>query len=250
MTPTRDDDGADVRLAPYFQELERELVRAGERQLRRRNRRRTLVAAAVAVVVAGGVIAVSSSLRSEPVRAADVEVQREGDERFRVSFDRDELDATTIVEQLRDAGLNVHVVETPTGSSRVGRVVAVGSDPNDVAVADADGMVVYEGTWGATIDVAVGVESEGSFDAFTDALLPGEPLACDSWVGQAATDLLRIADAKGITVTFRDEQLLRQLATDELTGYVVQSAIAVAQDEVRVSVVRGDATPNPDPACR
>jgi hypothetical protein len=250
MTPTRDDHGADVPLAPYFQQLERELVRAGERQLRRRNRRRTLVAAAVAVAVAGGVIVASSSLRSEPVRAADVEVQRDGDDRVRVSFDRDEYDATTIVAQLRDAGLTVRVVETPTGSSRVGRVVAVSSDPDDVVVADADGKVVYEGAWAAPIDVAVGVASAGAFDAFTDALLPGEPLACDSWVGQAATDLVRIADAKGITVTFRDDQLLRQLTTDELSGYVVQSAIAVAQDEVRVTVAVGDATTNPDPSCR
>jgi hypothetical protein len=247
MTPTRDERGARDALPPFFEQLEHELVRAGERQLRRRNRRRTLVAAAVAVIVAAGALAVSAGLRSDSAEATDIQVATDG-ERVTVTFDRDEIDGATVVEQLRAAGLTVDEVRTPTGSSRVGRVVAIGGGP-DLTVADSNGTVTYEGLWGARIQVHVGEATSGGFDAFTDALAAGEPLACGAWKGQAASDLSAVADANGITVTFRDEERQRMVSADELTGYVVTGAIAVAPDEVRVDVVEGDARPDPDPGC-
>jgi hypothetical protein len=250
VTPTRDDRSRDDSAAtPFFEQLEVELVRAGERQVRKRAQRRSLAAAAVAVAIASIGVGIVTSLRSDPVQAEDVRIDVEG-ERVTVTFDRDELSGKTVVEQMRRAGLDVDAVPTPTGSSRVGKVVGVNGDTETLEIADLDGEVRYSGPRGVKIEVLIGeaVDDEG-YTAFTDAFLPGEPLACVGWVGQRAVELTRAADAKGVDVAFRHEEDQRILDRSALADLVVTQAIAVSPDEVKVFVDRVDATPNPRTGC-
>ena len=170
--------------------LREELVRAAAR---RRARGRSLVAT---IGVLLGACALLVATRPVPA-LADVAVDvRDG--RLLVRLVDLEHRPEHIEGVLRGLGLDASVVDAPVGPSRVGRFVGTLDEGLHAAVrrlgaaaAGFEGFSVPVG-WTGHLDLRVGrPASPGeSYAVFSDALAPGEPLACRPLLGRSAGEVL------------------------------------------------------------
>jgi hypothetical protein len=171
--------------------LRRELVRAAAR---RRSRSRSLVLTIGALVASAALLVVSG-----PGPAlADVQVEVQGG-RLLVRLVDLEHRPEHIEGVLRGLGLDASVVDAPVGPSQVGRFVGT-LDDSDLATdlrrlgaakATFQGFSVPVG-WTGRLDLRVGRPAGPgeSYAVFSDALAPGEPLACRPLLGRPADEVL------------------------------------------------------------
>jgi hypothetical protein len=188
-------------------ELRHELVlAAGRRRLRRR--RRPLQVAGAALAVALSALAIASG----PSPAlADVRVERTGD---RVLITLLELadDPHRVEASLRAAGVDAAVEAIPTGPSAVGRFVGTAETaelPTELVRVEGSSTAFVAFSlpigWEGSLRLFVGrpAEPHEHYRAFTDALAPGEPLACLPLVGARAAAAADVAAERAEHVDLR-----------------------------------------------
>lgn len=183
---------------PYREVAERLGVTEGTARIRvtrgLRHLRVALVAVLVAIALLVGVGAVAPF---EDAATADV-VVRIDDHDVVVTLEDLEHRADRIEAAVREAGLDVSVVAVPVGPSRVGRFLGQGSSgplPPELRWVDqgpdgSRGFVLPVG-WPGTLHLLVGAPAgaDQPYAVFSDALRPGEPLACRDVLGHPAREL-------------------------------------------------------------
>jgi hypothetical protein len=171
--------------------LRAELVRAAAR---RRTRHRPLVALLGGLLLAGAALV---ALRPVPA-LADIELELRGD-RLLVRLEDLEHRPEHIEGVLRGVGLDASVVAAPVGPSEVGRFVGTLDDarlPSEVHALDHGGAT-FAGfsvprDWTGHLELRVGRPARDGepYAVFSDALAPGEPLACRRLLGRPAGAVL------------------------------------------------------------
>lgn len=195
----------------FTEALRQQLVEAAERRaLAEEPHRRGwvrwsagLVAAAMLAVVFVGV----GTLRDDQVVAADVDIRVAGESLVLELRGRD-VSSAEIVEAAKEAGLDVTVSEVPVGPSNVGRLVnSTASElPPVLEAIGADGRTFlgfripkdWPGTLGLTLGRAA-LPGE-PFAVASDALQPGEPLACRELMGRDLAEVATELRAEEFTV--------------------------------------------------
>lgn len=224
---------------PCVQQLRAELVRAAAR---RRQRGRP-------VLLGFGVVAlaVASLLATSPAPArADVHVERRGD-RLIVSLTDLEHRPEHIEGVLRGLGLDATVVAAPVGPSQVGRFVGTEDDAGlapevrrvGAGPASFAGFSVPLG-WRGHLALQVGRPAGPGepYAIFSDALAPGEPLACRALLGLPVAPVLDLLAGLDLDVLVRHDP----------GGAVVRAIHATGPD--RVVVRLGPPSPTAtSPAC-
>lgn len=176
--------------SPFQEALRAELMAAARRDLGRRRRGRL----AGALAAASAAVAGSLALLWPSPAAADVEVRFRGDE-VEVRIVDLRTDPDEVRSAMREAGLAVDVQGTPTGPSAVGRFVsATVPEGGEIPVTyGSDGVTfdafVVQRDYVGTLVIVVGVPASGDelYGFGTDALAPGEPLACQALVGRTVS---------------------------------------------------------------
>lgn len=251
-----------MSLGPDFvATLREDLVRAALRQHRRRRARRARLTGAVvlAVAVAGGAVLIATT----PSPAlADVRVEvAQG----RVSVTLEDLEHRPgrIEAAIRSTGLDVRVSAVPAGPSGVGRFLG---DASSGAVPDlveldpsSEGFAGFSLPvgWPGRLDLRVGRPARGdeSYAAFTDALAPGEPLACQPLLGRPAVQVAEELAATSLEVAFVAGEgphleliAARDVASREYGRWSVVRVDATSRYRVVVRIRAGQSpTPSPSP---
>jgi hypothetical protein len=171
--------------------LRGELVRAAAR---RRARGRSLALSVTALLLLVATVALA-----RPVPAlADVDVEVRAGRLFVRLVDLEHR-PDHIEGVLRGVGLDASVVAAPVGPSRVGRFVGALDDAALAAEvhrlgADRDsfGGLSVPLRWPGHLDLRVGRPAEAGepYAVFSDALAPGEPLACRPLLGRPVAEVL------------------------------------------------------------
>jgi hypothetical protein len=241
---------------PFTEALRDELVRAAERQAsgatpkKRRAVPRSLVLAAAALVLA--VLASALLLSSPKAAKADVRIeQRDG--RIIVTLVDLEHRPGFIEKAVREAGLDITVKALPVGPSRVGRFLfeadATGDAP-DLQTIDQQGSSFVGFSvpvgWTGHLKLYVGRPPAAgeAYGAFSDALAPGEPLACLDLVGKPASAVAKAVDGRDLDVTFvvsREGQgvvrlPLSKVETSAYADWVVVRLTALSPKRISVDV--------------
>lgn len=239
--------------SPFQDALRAELVTAARRDRRRRRGRIAGAVTAAAAAAAGSV----ALLWPSPA-AADVEVRFRGDDVV-VSIVDLQTDPDEVRDAMEDAGLAAEVVGAPTGPSAVGRFAGVSltaPGPVPVTTSGSDG-VTFDGfvvprDYPGTILITVGVPAEPGqmYDVGTDALAPGEPLACRAVVGRTVADLPPLS---GLEVRVIPQPASSPIAidapeVDPYLGWYVTGARATSRASV-VLLASADPVPRQDPTC-
>ncbi|MCU1380888.1 MAG: hypothetical protein JWN29_3871 [Acidimicrobiales bacterium] len=158
------------------------------------------VAAAV-VVIAFGVIAFSA-WRSEPV-SAGVDVRRSGAHVVLRVFGT-APPASEIQEIAHRNGLNIDVTEVPVGPSLVGQMFPSTVVPPEVdftgGITHGSRTISFPLNWKGRLGLLIGRPARGgeAYGQPSDALAPGEPLACQQ--GSTAEAVAAAAERQGVTV--------------------------------------------------
>jgi hypothetical protein len=185
-----------TELLPFTTALRAELLAAATRVVAARRRRARRVAAASAVVVVLALVVSASVLvRLDLGRVASADVVVEVDDgEVVVTLQDIEQRPERIEAAVRAAGLDVSIAAVPVGPSRVGRFLGretAGSVPPELRwLDDLRGFALPVG-WSGSLRLLVGEPADGDepYAVFSDALLPGEPLACRAIVGRRAADV-------------------------------------------------------------
>lgn len=196
------------------------------------------VAATIALVV--GVLLINVPGNESEV-AADVTVRQEGNS-VTVSIEHN-IDVSQIEAAMRDTGVEVTVVPTPTGPSRVNRFVGIVGPPS-ARLTGGDGTASNSATFvkGSEVQILLGVAADGRpYDVPTDAWLRNEPLAGEPLTGttfaESGAELERRATAAGATLDLRSDAN-GQPTTPQPTDVIV-SAQATSATSVLVMLHRG-----------
>ena len=171
----------------------------------RARRNRMLILAAAAVVA----VALMSGLligRSADPAAADVEVSIDGPD-FVVRLTSLETRPDEIVAEARAAGLDVRVREVPVGPSNVGKFIgSSGDQPADFRPIDpeSDAFTGFRISkdWPGTLELVLGRAARDgeSWIGPTDALQPGEALACEPLLGDPVESVARELEDRDLAV--------------------------------------------------
>jgi hypothetical protein len=243
-----------------------ELGRAAVRQHRQRRRRlrATAVGVVATVAVAAGVL---TATVDAPPAAAGVEIEvRNG--RIFVRLTDLEARAGLVEAVLRDAGIDAGVTAEPVGPSNLGRFVQSRSD-----LPEAEQLDLRRGTY-ATLVVPTGhrgrltivigrpAEPGERYVTSSDAVAPGEPLACLDVLGRPARQLAEIAedrpgvtieadafgtDASGAHVIVASAIPASSIASSPYADWIVIDAQATAADRVKVHLTVDGRDPAPEP---
>jgi hypothetical protein len=246
----------------FVVQLRGELLAAAARvaEQRRRRARRAAVGTTVAAVAAAVVLVV---LPRPDAAAADVVVRRT---RGAVEITLVDLEhrPDRIEAAAREAGVDLEVRAVPVGPSSVGRFVGLWTStslgPAPRRLHDGPegfrGFSVPEG-WPGSLRLLVGAPArrDEPYARASDALAPGEPLACRPVVGRRAAELARSLPRQGIHLRFivRDVGVTHVVERDDVergpwAGWVATQAESTARGEVVVDVVApGPTAPHPAP---
>ena len=201
---------------------------------------RVVAAVAAAAVLIVGVLVVSLSSHDSDV-GADVTVLKQGDT-VTVSIEND-VDVAQIEQAMKDTGVKVTVIPTPTGPSRVNRFVGL-SGPASTKLIGGDGTSSNKATFrrGSKVQIQLGVAANGRpYVVATVAWAPSEPLDGPSLAGQdlrtAGAELTARAQKSGARLDYRLDST-GQPTTPE-PGDVIVNAQATAADQVLVMLHRG-----------
>jgi hypothetical protein len=234
----------------YADELHAAAVRL---QARAAAPRRRPVLVPVAAAVAGVALVVGTLLGGLRPHAADASVRVQVEEgRVIVTLVDLEHRPEEIEAAVRAAGLDVSVVAVPVGPSEVGRFVGeVASDlPAELRVVDG-GRSTFAGFslptwWRGSLHLEVGRPARAgeTYAAFSDALAPGEPLACTGLLGRPAAQAVPPIAARGLHAAFLASALggsPRRIAAADLhaagvDAWVVVAASATAADHVVIEI--------------
>jgi hypothetical protein len=241
--------------------LRRELVVAAARRQARRRSRPGRVAAGLGVATA----AVAALALGPTEAGAEVRVERTGGRLVVTLVELD--DPRTAEAELRAAGLDVRIEEVPAGPSAVGRFVGTtdsGGLPTELVPVDggAGSFAAFSlpQGWRGSLHLLVGRPPRDgeAYVGFSDALAPGEPLACLPLVGRRAEEAVgvveRAAREPGLHAAFRrfDEPDAPALGAGALrgpyAGWQVLRADAIAPDQVVVWLVPPRAAQPASPA--
>lgn len=259
---------------PFVAALREQLVAAAGREAaaRRaaaiRRRRWSARVASGAVAAAIGIVAFAALVLPGADRAAAEVVVRVRAGEVQVTLVSVEQSPRRVETAVREAGLDVSIRGVHVGPSRVGRFVgdeSTGPLPPELRPLHAGpggfrGFVLPEG-WSGTLHLLVGVPTPGDADyaVFSDALAPGEALACRDLAGRSAEE---------VSVALAPEDLLVRAEAHLDRGVVPLSAVelsappwaawtvtAIDSVSARTVVLRlelpGTAPGRPvDPACR
>jgi hypothetical protein len=188
-------------------QLRQELVQAADRRRVRRRRRPLQAAGAVLAVVLSALAIVSGPSPA----LAEVRVERAGD-RVVITLLEAAEDPHRVEAALQAAGFDAAVEAVPTGPSAVGRFVGTA----DTAELPAE-LVQVDGSptafvafslpigWAGSLRLHVGrpAAPHEPYRAFTDALAPGEPLACLPLVGARAAGAAALVAGRADRVDLR-----------------------------------------------
>jgi hypothetical protein len=254
-----------VRERPFTEALRDELVRAAQRQAVEplRSPRRlvprpvALAAAALALVVLASALLLGSPKPAE----ADIRIE-EKDGRIIVTLLDLEHRASVIEHAVRARGLDVTVTAVPVGPSAIGRFVheeRSGEEPTELRTVGAQGSTFAGFSlplhWTGHLELYVGrpaAPGEG-YGTFSDALAPGEPLACLDLVGMPAAAAAKVVENRDLDVTFEIDRgsvgivrlELSQVAASPYAQWVVVRASALSRRNVTVAVA--EELPSPQP---
>ena len=243
--------------SPFQEALGAELRAAAYRDLERRRRRRlrTRVGAAFAAVVAAvtGTFALWPSAASAGI---DVRV-RDGNLEVRI-VDL-QTDPREVAREMEAHGLPVEVMGIPTGPSAVGRFVSLRLDEGVIPITRSgsdgysfDGFIVPDDYPGKLL-IGVGVEAKRGqgYDYGSDALAPGEPMACQDVIGLRVSE---VEAPEGIDlVVFPVPATVGAIdlddpAADPYRDWYVRSADAMSASQVFLTA-SPDPVPHKDPPC-
>ena len=238
--------------------LRAELVAAAARQQRRRQQRRRLPLAG-ALLVAGLAVGLLATQPREA--AAEVRIERTGD-RVVITLLELQADPEAVEAELRAAGFDAAIEPVPTGPSAVGRFVGtteLGPLDTEVVPLDLSGTTfstfALPAGWDGALRLHVGRPARPgeAYLGFTDALAPGEPLACLPVVGRRAHPALAELAPRAALLEVRrwDAPDAAPLTADELEGafsaWVVLRADAISPGRVIVWLVPPTTDPMPTP---
>jgi hypothetical protein len=218
----------------YFEEFERSLQTAADRQAaapRRRSRRRELAVAAMVAVALLSVALLVAVSRPEHVSASTISVQRT-DEGVVVQVIEPTYPPREIFDDLRNAGLDARLELVPTGPSEVDRLVSFTTDGTGARVLPSHAIFVPKG-WNGRFVVSGTVLAEAGERYLhpTDGYAKGEALACVGARGARSTDVAAVASRLGLEVTWVDAE---GASTTPSTDLVAGKAIGTALRQVRV----------------
>ncbi len=239
--------------------LRAELVAAARRQQRRRRQRprRAALGTVAAVLVA------VTALALRPGEAtAEILVERTED-RIVVTLLELQEDPHEAEAELRAAGFDVAIELVPAGPSAVGRFVGTtdsGGLPTELVPAPGSGTSFTTFSlpvdWDGALRLQVGRPARPgeAYLGFSDALAPGEPLACLPLPGASAAEAVAEVADRPVAVDFRrfDAPSTPALGPEELRGpyatWPVLRADAIAPGQVIVWLVPPTSTtPMPTP---
>lgn len=191
----------------FLAELRGQLLDAASRRDQghrpRHARPMVLVAAAVALLGLGfGLL----TLHDDRQAAADIDVSIDGAD-FVVRLTTLEARPNGIVEEARDAGLNLRIREVPVGPSQVGKFVGTYAErpadfrPIDESNGSYTGFRISK-DWPGALELLLGRAARGHESWYTasNALAPGEPLACEPLLGQTVGAASRAIDQDDFNV--------------------------------------------------
>lgn len=229
----------------YFDELERNVVSAAERSVRRRHARtkflqRVAFAAVIAIVAVAGLLVV----RSEPARASSITVIPAGDALV-VRVVLPDASPVTVVEDLRAEELSARQQPVPTGPSFVGEVLGLQGTGTGV-VAEGDLAIRVPRDWEGSLLVLAGVAADPGepYVVPTNAFAPGEPLHPAVAAGASVREVARAARTRGVGVRWLDADTGEPISSPDRCGRVpvalaTSSSTVVAQVEVVGTKERG-----------
>ena len=239
--------------------LRAELVAAARRQQRRRRQRPRRAAAGTAVLVAVAVTALA--LRPDEA-TAEILVERTED-RIVITLLELQEDPHEAEAELRAAGFDVAIELVPAGPSAVGRFVGTtdsGDLPAELVPAPGSGTSFTTFSlpldWDGALRLHVGRPARPgeAYLGFSDALAPGEPLACLPLPGASAATAATAVAGRAVDVDFRrfDAPSAPPLRPEELRGpfatWPVLRADAIAPGQVIVWLLPpGTSSPMPTP---
>lgn len=220
----------------YLEEVERSLVGAAERHIRRRARRQRRLgrAAAVAAVLVAG-IGAFAVVRSEPARASSVTVTAVHRQLI-VRVVLPDATPATVVGDLRAEGLDAHKQPVPTGPSLVGALLGLQATGTGV-VAQGAFAVRVPSDWDGSLVVLAGVQAQpgAPYVAPTNAFARGEPLHCEAAPGATVEQVVRAAQRRGVALRWVDAATGQALTAPAPTSRVAR-AVATSVSDVVVQV--------------
>ena len=251
----------------FTEALRQQLVTAAERRhdipTAQPRRARRVWSAGIAAAAALTVVVGFGIWSDEQPVAADVRVSLD-DDHLTLQLHGHDVRADEIVQAARAAGLDVSVSEVPVGPSNVGRLVRAQASelPPVLELIGPDGATFLgfrlPRGWNGTLRLTLGRAAQPGerYVATSDALLPGEPLACrDRIMGEDLATVAEELRAEGYSVrTFALPTPGDVTDLDPYRDWKVVKVEALGPDELWVDAtvdgewpfVEGEPQPSPD----